>query len=71
MNTKISRRRILQMASVPALIPWARAQALAPTASKVYPGIDGKLVYVPDDQGNVIIDASHAGYKGGGVNILK
>jgi len=69
MNTKISRRKILQMASVPALIPWAKAQALAPTTSKVYPGIDGKLVYVPDDQGNIIIDASHAGYKGGGVNI--
>ena len=36
---------------------------------RVYPGIDGKLVYVPDDQGNSIIDSSYAGYGGGGVAI--
>jgi hypothetical protein len=35
--------------------------------SMVYPGIDGKLVYVPDEHGNVIPDYSHAGYGGGGV----
>jgi hypothetical protein len=69
MNTKISRRKALQLASVPALLPWTRANALSPTTSKVYPGVDGKLVYVPDTQGNTIIDASHAGYQGGGVGI--
>ncbi|HET9218952.1 MAG TPA: hypothetical protein VFR18_18355, partial [Terriglobia bacterium] len=30
---------------------------------------DGKLVYVPDEQGNTIIDSSHAGYGGGGIAI--
>ena len=37
--------------------------------SRIYPGGDGRLVYVPDEQGNVIHDASHAGYRGGGVAI--
>ena len=35
--------------------------------SRVYPGTDGKLVYVPDESGNTIPDFSHAGYRGGGV----
>ncbi len=35
--------------------------------SKVYPGADGKLVYVPDEKGNIIPDYSNAGYMGGGV----
>ncbi len=38
-------------------------------SSLVYPGIDGKLVYIPDEKGNIIPDFSHAGYKGGGVSI--
>ena len=33
----------------------------------VYPGEDGKLVYTPDEKGNVIPDFSHCGYMGGGV----
>jgi hypothetical protein len=45
----------------------ARGEDLPPNASKVYPGIDGRLVYVPDPQGNAIPDFSHAGYGGGGV----
>lgn len=69
MNPMISRRKILQLASVPFLLPGVRVQALEPSASRVYPGVDGKLVYVPDDQGNTIPDASHAGYGGGGVGI--
>jgi hypothetical protein len=36
-------------------------------SSLVYPDDDGKLVYVPDEQGNVIPDYSYAGYMGGGV----
>ena len=47
----------------------ARADDLAPTVTRVYPGPDGKLVYVPDEQGNTISDCSHAGYGGGGVPI--
>ena len=35
--------------------------------SMVYPGSDGKLVYVPDEAGNTIPDYSNAGYMGGGV----
>jgi len=37
--------------------------------TRVYPGVDGKLVYVPDAQGNIIPDFSNAGYGGGGVPI--
>ena len=33
----------------------------------VYPNKDGKLVYTPDEKGNVIPDFSHYGYTGGGV----
>jgi hypothetical protein len=57
------------MALVPALLPRQQLQDLAPTASRVYPGFDNKLVYVPDEQGNTIIDSSHAGFGGGGVAI--
>jgi hypothetical protein len=45
------------------------AQDIPPTASLVYPGTDGKLVYVADSLGNKIPDFSNAGYKGGGVAI--
>ena len=66
----ISRRTILQLAVAPALLPQtAAAQDLEPSTSKVYPGPSGRLVYVPDDQGNAIHDASHAGYRSGGVAI--
>ena len=47
----------------------AQVADLAPTVSRVYPGTDGRLVYVPDEQGNTIHDSSHAGYAGGGVPI--
>ena len=59
------------MGLAPALLSRANAQVqdLAPTASRIYPGADGRLVYVADEQGNSIHDASHAGYRGGGVGI--
>src|SRR4051794_24722120 len=71
MSSDVSRRRILQMAMAPALLARqdAQVQDTAPTVSRVYPGADGKLSYVPDEQGNIIHDASHAGYGGGGVPI--
>src|SRR5436190_1629410 len=71
MTIELSRRTILQLAAAPALLlrKQLQFQDLNPTASKVYPGGDGKLVYVPDEQGNTIIDSSHAGYGGGGVPI--
>src|SRR6187549_3777306 len=47
----------------------SNAQDMPPTTSLVYPGVDGKLVYVADSLGNKIPDFSNAGYKGGGVAI--
>jgi len=44
-------------------------QDLPPTTLIVYPGTDGKLVYVADSMGNKIPDFSNAGYKGGGVPV--
>jgi hypothetical protein len=71
MRIPLSRRSILQLALAPAFLSRAQAQVqdLDPAASRVYPGGDGRLVYAPDEQGNVIHDASHAGYRGGGVAI--
>jgi hypothetical protein len=69
MSKALSRRTLLQFALAPAFLPRPQVQDLAPTASKVYPGADGKLVYLPDEQGNTIIDSSHAGYAGGGTAI--
>src|SRR5215212_2805295 len=69
MSIELSRRKILQLAAAPALLFRRQLEDLDPTASKVYPGADGKLVYVPDEQGNTILDSSHAGYGGGGVPV--
>ena len=69
MSITLSRRSILQLALTPAFLPRAQVADLAPTISRIHPGADGKLVYVPDDQGNTILDSSHAGYGGGGVPI--
>jgi hypothetical protein len=67
----VSRRTLLQLAMAPAVLARTRATAqdLDPTVSRVYPGPSGRLTYVPDEQGNIIHDASHAGYRGGGVAI--
>lgn len=35
----------------------------------VYPGKDGKLIYVPDENGNTIPDFSNCGYMGGAVKL--
>lgn len=69
MSMMVSRRAVLRLAIAPALLPLTRVQDLLLTVSRVYPGVDGRLVYVPDEQGNAIHDASHAGYGGGGVAI--
>jgi len=42
---------------------------IPPTTTLVYPGTDGRLVYIADSLGNKIPDFSNAGYKGGGVPI--
>jgi hypothetical protein len=67
--SSMTRRNILQLAVVPAFLSRAQVADLAPTVSRIYPGDDGKLVYEPDEQGNTILDSSHAGYGGGGVAI--
>jgi len=64
----VSRRRLMQVALLPAAVAAAQDD-LALGVSKIYPGTDGKLTYVPDEQGNTIIDFSNAGYRGGGVPI--
>lgn len=66
----LTRRRLLQFTmAAPTIVSAVHAQDLAPGTSRVHPGPDGRLRYVPDEQGNVIIDASHAGYMGGGAAI--
>lgn len=69
MNTAISRRRLMQIALAPATLAGAQVADLPPTVSRVYPVADGRLEYVPDEQGNSIPDFSHAGYGGGGAPI--
>lgn len=46
-----------------------RKKDISPTTSLVYPGTDGKMVYVADSAGNRIPDFSYAGYMSGGVSI--
>jgi hypothetical protein len=58
----------MQTVLAPAALAGAQ-EDLHPTVSRVCPGSDGKLVYVPDEQGNTIHDCSHAGFGGGGVAI--
>jgi hypothetical protein len=43
------------------------SQDIPPTTTLVYPGTDGKMVYVADSLGNRIPDFSNAGYMGGGM----
>jgi len=69
LKPNLSRRNLMQLALAPAALGQAQVEDLRPTVSKVYPDSGGKLVYVPDEQGNVIPDFSHAGYGGGGVAI--
>ncbi len=53
----------------PALNSIIQVQDIPPATSLVYPGTNGRLVYVADSLGNRIPDFSNAGYKGGGVPI--
>lgn len=65
--------RIYSIAVLIPCISWISciitAQDIPPTASLVYPGTDGRLVYIADSLGNKIPDFSNAGYKGGGVPV--
>ena len=69
MSKDLSRRRMMQALIASAALASAPGEDLPPTVSRVYPGSDGKLFYVPDELGNTIHDCSHAGYGGGGIAI--
>jgi hypothetical protein len=60
---------MMRIALAPAAVAGAQVADIPPTVSRVYPGTDGRLAYVPDEQGNTIPDCSHAGYGGGGTPI--
>src|ERR1035438_352330 len=60
---------MMRIALAPAAVAGAQVPDIPPTVSKVHPGPDGKLVYVPDEQGNTIFDFSYAGYGAGGTPI--
>jgi hypothetical protein len=60
---------MMRMAVAPVALAGAQVADLPPTVSRIFPGGDGKLVYVPDEQGNTIPDFSHAGFGGGGMPI--
>jgi len=59
----------MRMALGSAAMAAARGADIPATVSRIYPGQDGKLAYIPDEQGNTILDFSHAGYGGGGTPI--
>jgi len=53
-------------------LPFAReafAYSSANYSKIVYPGKSGKMIYVPDENGNTIPDFSNCGYMGGGVKL--
>jgi hypothetical protein len=52
------------LAATPTL---ARAASPDNYSKLVYPGKNGRLIYVPDEKGNTIPDFSNCGYMGGGV----
>jgi hypothetical protein len=60
---RMNRRRFLYFSS---LLPSLAAEERG-TSAIVYPGEDGRLVYLADQLGNCIPDFSNAGYMGGGV----
>ena len=68
-DTAVSRRMLMRMALAPVALASAQVADIPPTVSRVYPGSDGNLVYVPDEQGNTIPDCSYVGYGGGGTAI--
>ncbi|NMC40745.1 MAG: hypothetical protein GYA43_06170 [Bacteroidales bacterium] len=65
-------KKIIKLSAIIILVIYSCitfAQDMPPTTSLVFPGTDGRLVYIADSLGNTIPDFSNAGYKGGGVPI--
>ncbi len=65
----MDRREFVGILGALTLLGEARGFAPANFSKIVYPGKDGRLVYVPDGEGNTIPDFSNCGYMGGGVKL--
>ena len=65
----MDRREFVGILGALPLLGAARAFSPANFSKVVYPGKDGRLVYVPDGEGNTIPDFSNCGYMGGGVKL--
>ncbi len=69
-NTRsMKRREFIYLAGALPFAAKAFGSSRADHSKIVYPGKDGKLVYVPDENGNTIPDFSNCGYMGGGVKL--
>lgn len=60
---------VVAAASILGLVSLASPAGAVVQSSRVFPGEDGRLIYVSDEEGNRIPDFSNAGYRGGGVNL--
>ena len=65
----MERREFLHLLTAMPLASTALASARANYSKIVYPGKNGRLVYMPDENGNTIPDFSNCGYMGGGVRL--
>ncbi len=65
----MDRREFLHILTSMPFAAAALASAPANYSKLVYPGKNGRLVYLPDENGNTIPDFSVCGYMGGGVRL--
>ncbi len=65
----MQRREFFQLLSGVAALPMILNFKQSNNSKLVYPGKNGKLIYVPDEKGNAIPDFSNCGYMGGGVKL--
>ncbi|HTK38435.1 MAG TPA: hypothetical protein VL325_08080 [Pyrinomonadaceae bacterium] len=65
----MKRREFLFLLSTLPFVRGALAYSPANYSKIVYPGKSGKMIYVPDENGNTIPDFSNCGYLGGGVKL--
>jgi len=65
----MDRREFLHILTTMPFAAAALASAPANYSKLVYPGKNGRLVYLPDESGNTVPDFSICGYMGGGVRL--
>lgn len=65
----MDRREFIHLLSAVPIATSALGYSLPNHSKIVYPGKDGKLIYVPDEKGNTIPDFSNCGFMGGGVRL--